>query len=259
MEETKKDRGQKGGDKKQVYRKKAEGAPEEEKKQPKGDREETKQQKPQGKGQYRPKTAKPAEGKREDMTGGAEGGEEHKGGNKGGRQGGRGGHQGGRGGHRGGHHGGHGVRKEGGRREFDRGDMSEEEYQKYIQTWHYKYFYGERPKAERLTEVSIDTPIPKMPTKEERIKEPVQEQFVNSMKKFDNLVDTVKKDINDLRKRQKEIWEGGKIGTGKNAKTVGQIMNEHIQESRNIDREKQKFIHDLKKVNQEFSELVNEK
>lgn len=79
-----------------------------------------------------------------------------------------------------------------------RGGQEREKKEIDENTYYYKYFYAPRPKFERV-EVTTETEVPAIVPKEQRKKQPDQNDFDKKMKEVDNQIDHLKNKIVSIK------------------------------------------------------------
>jgi hypothetical protein len=79
---------------------------------------------------------------------------------------------------------------------------------------YYKYFYGVRPKHERV-KVTAETEVPATIPKEQRKRNPDKKEFDNKLKLIDVQIEELRNKMRNIGYKKKEFIEGGTVGNTK--------------------------------------------
>ena len=124
------------------------------------------------------------------------------------------------------------------------------------ESWYYKYHYGPWPKQERV-KVTLETELPKVLPKEERLPEPDKKAFDEKMRAFDADVEKTKEEVAKISKSIKLKAEGGRMA-GSN-ETVHEVLQGLIKTRGGFYDEMEEIKFRLEAIKKELGDKVEEK
>ena len=123
-------------------------------------------------------------------------------------------------------------------------------------SWMYKFHNMERVKYDQV-EFTVDTEIPKLPEKDERLKEPVKAEFEAEMGEFDKKIQAMRTERDAIIKKKKQLREGGTL-SGTNM-TQREALNNQLTEIRKVKEVKNELSRKLKEFHASMDDLEDER
>lgn len=134
-------------------------------------------------------------------------------------------------------------------------------------SYFYKFHYGPWPEHEEI-EVKIDTQLPEPIPKENRLQEPLKEEYIKNMQHLDDQIKACIEKIKDINKEKEQVYkrgveeskekmeaEGVKDDEGKTFKELVAERNAVLDKKKSIDAQIKKEKEQLEKVQYELNAL----
>ena len=121
---------------------------------------------------------------------------------------------------------------------------------------YYKYFYGPRPKIERVN-VTGETEVPAIIPKEQRKRMPDKMEFEKQMKDLDTQIETLRQKIRSLGGKKKEVIEGGRVGNTQ--MTFKDYLKQKIDAVVEVKNKKRSVQEQLNAINDKLGLLEQER